>query len=418
MFMLFEPMRVVTSAKTPGLFSTGTATSTFSPLLLDEDAAEGVVGLAGLQEAPSMASRSLISLPSWAIAPANAPAPHRARGVLRQDVRPQLGVGRPHPGEVPERGTGEGERLGRDVRGDLQERRRHEVRQVREGGHEEVVLLRVDGGRDGAELPDEPGDLAVGVRVGAAGRGEEVAGALEEVGPRCATPESWLPAIGCPPTKRRLVFSASRTMALLALATSVTRASVGGSSATRSVTLDMGAASTTRSAPRTSLSVEARWMAPDDTASSRTSGLSTPITSHPASRAARPTEPPIRPTPTDPQRAAHESAPMTRSFSPESPMVTRLQPGIAERLAFPHEDPGPLEDLRSRLDQNEVALRGDVVEPRLRKASCTRSRSRITNSARSRSSRWRASRPWRRPGRRGLRRRGTGPSRRSRLPAR
>ena len=31
--------------------------------------------------------------------------------------------------------------------------------------------------------------------------------------------------------------------------------------------------------------------------------------------------------PDDPERAAHASAPMTRSFSPESPTVTRLQPG-------------------------------------------------------------------------------------------
>ena len=45
-------------------------------------------------------------------------------------------------------------------------------------------------------------------------------------------------------------------------------------------------------------------------------------------------------------------------------MVTLLQPGT-ERLAFPYEHPCLLEDFRPRLDENEVALRLDVVEPRL-----------------------------------------------------
>ena len=34
-----------------------------------------------------------------------------------------------------------------------------------EGRHQEVVLLGVDGGGDGAKVPDEPGDLAVVLRI-------------------------------------------------------------------------------------------------------------------------------------------------------------------------------------------------------------------------------------------------------------
>jgi hypothetical protein len=52
---------------------------------------------------------------------------------------------------------------------------------VREGGHEEVVLLRVYCRGDRSKIPDESRDLAVGVRVGPAGGGEEVAGPAEEV---------------------------------------------------------------------------------------------------------------------------------------------------------------------------------------------------------------------------------------------
>src|ERR687889_265835 len=128
--------------------------------------------------------------------------------------------------------------------------------------------------------------------------------------------------MGCPPTKRSFRSSALRTIALFALATSVIRASVGVRSPSRSATLDMGAASTTRSASRTSFSVEARWMAPHR-AAIYSDYVPSRVTGGEADGA------PDQADADDTQGALHAppSAPITRSFSPESPTVTRLQPG-------------------------------------------------------------------------------------------
>src|ERR1017187_744229 len=108
--------------------------------------------------------------------------------------------------------------------------------------------------------------------------------------------------MGWPPTKRRMPASeAPRTMAALALPTSVTSASVGASAASRPVIRDTGAASTTISASRTPSSSAAWSIAPSSRARSRVPDASTPDTSQPARRAAMPMEPPISPTPTMPR---------------------------------------------------------------------------------------------------------------------
>ena len=116
-------------------------------------------------------------------------------------------------------------------------------------------------------------------------------------------------------------------MAPLALATSVTRVSVGVRSSIRAVTLEMGAASTTRSAPRTSFTVEARWMAPTSDRFFENFGTvhAEDVPTRVAGREADGT--PDQADADDPERAGHASAAMTRSFSSESPTVTRLQPG-------------------------------------------------------------------------------------------
>ena len=51
-----------------------------------------------------------------------------------------------------------------------------------EGRHQEVVLLGVDGSGDGAKVPDEPGDLAVVLRICQARWGEKIACALKGFG--------------------------------------------------------------------------------------------------------------------------------------------------------------------------------------------------------------------------------------------
>src|SRR5215212_3117713 len=149
--------------------------------LLDEDAPERVVGLAGLLKA------AFHDLAVFDLTPKLRHRPgERCQGfaecssILRKNVRPQLGVGGSYPCQVPKGRTGEGERLRGDVGGDLQQRCRHKVRQVREGRHKEVVLLGIDGGGDGAKVPDETCDLAVVLRICATRRGKEVTGALEE----------------------------------------------------------------------------------------------------------------------------------------------------------------------------------------------------------------------------------------------
>ena len=53
---------------------------------------------------------------------------------------------------------------------------------------------------------------------------------------------------------------------------------------------------------------------------------------------------------------------MTRSFSPESPTVTRLQPGKPRASPSRTRTPDLLEIRRAEPDHHEVALRGDEVE--------------------------------------------------------
>src|ERR1039457_6512764 len=95
--------------------------------------------------------------------------------------------------------------------------------------------------------------------------------------------------MGWPPTKRRMPASeAPRTMAALALPTSVTSASVGASAASKPVIRDTGAARTTISASRTPSSSAAWSIAPSSRARSRVPDASTPDTSQPARPAAMP----------------------------------------------------------------------------------------------------------------------------------
>ena len=103
-------------------------------------------------------------------------------------------------------------------------------------------------------------------------------------------------------------------------------------------------------------------MAPLWAAFSSTSGLSTPTTSHPDVAGSEADGAPDQADPDDPERAAHASE---RPYDPVVLVrVTDRHPAparVAEGLAFTHQDAGPLEDLRSRPYQDEVALGGDVV---------------------------------------------------------
>ena len=158
------------------------------------------------------------------------------------------------------------------------------------------------GGRCRPEFPHETSYFPVVLRLCLVGGGQEVSGALEKLG--TGVRHAGELAAGPSDARRRsggFGVSPLRQWRSLVLAESSyeggRRETVGRANLS---TFEIGAASITKSASRTSLMVEARATASNSAAFSSTSGESTPTTSQPALRAARPMEPPIRPTPTMP----------------------------------------------------------------------------------------------------------------------
>src|ERR671910_3175165 len=82
-----------------------------------------------------------------------------------------------------------------------------------------------------------------------------------------------------------------------------------------------------------------------------------------------------------PQRTAHERDPITRSFSPESPMVTRLQPGYPSASPSRTSTPALSKTSGHVSTSTKLPCEGTKFSFAVRNAFCTRSRSPTMNSA-------------------------------------
>src|SRR5215210_2108608 len=201
------------------------------------------------------------------------------------------------------------------------------MRQVREGRHEEVVLLGVDGGWDRTQLPDEGGNLTVVLRGGAVCRGEKVAGALEEVGVRVGDARELAP---------RHRVSADKAQALVLRGVdygALGARDVGDQGVRRGEIADQGRhpgdgrgehhevgpayflerGGAVDGAALRGFFQNFRAVHADDVPPRVARGEADGT--------------PDQADPHNTQSAAHASAAMTRSFSPESPTVTLLHPG-------------------------------------------------------------------------------------------